>query len=70
LRVDKVLSILTAKDVPINEYGLEILDQPVLCGPGSNKPGADRVRFIGDQIALIIAETAKIASHARDLIHV
>lgn len=45
-------------------------DQPVLCGPGSNKPYADRVRFIGDQVALVIAETEEIAAKARDLIEV
>ena len=65
-----VLAILTAKDVPVNEYGLGTPDQPVLCGPGSSKPYADRVRFIGDQVALIIAETEAIAAQARDLIQV
>ncbi len=65
-----VLAVLTAKDVPNNEYGLIMPDQPVLCGPGSAKPFADRVRFIGDQVALVIAETEKIAAQARDLISV
>jgi len=32
-------------------------DQPVLCGPGSNKPYADRVRFEADHVALVIAES-------------
>lgn len=68
--MDGVLAVLTAKDVPVNEYGLNIRDQPVLCGPGSEKPFADRVRFIGDQVALVIAETEAIASAARDLIRV
>ncbi len=70
LRVEGVLAILTAKDVPKNEYGLETPDQPVLCGPGSEKPYTDRVRFVGDQIAAVIAESEKIGSHARDLIDV
>jgi CO/xanthine dehydrogenase Mo-binding subunit len=65
-----VLAVFTAKDVPNNEYGLIMPDQPVLCGPGSAKPFADRVRFIGDQVALVIAETEKIAARARDLISV
>jgi CO/xanthine dehydrogenase Mo-binding subunit len=56
-----VIAIYTAKDVPINEYGLMVPDQPVLCGPGSLKPYADHVRFIGDQIALVIAETEEQA---------
>jgi len=45
-----------------------IPDQPVLCGSGSEKPYADRVRFVGDQVALVIAESEKIAAKARDLI--
>lgn len=59
-----VLAVFTAKDVPVNEYGLIMPDQPVLCGPGSNKVGADRVRFVGDQIALVVAETEAVAAGA------
>ncbi|MCB2202609.1 molybdopterin-dependent oxidoreductase [bacterium] len=65
-----VVAVLTAADVPNNVYGMIIPDQPVLCGPGSNRPYADRVRFVGDQVALVIAETAEIARKARDLIRV
>jgi CO/xanthine dehydrogenase Mo-binding subunit len=65
-----VVAVLTAKDVPVNEYGLQIADQPVLCGPGSSKEGADVVRFVGDQVALVVAESEKIAAQARDLIRV
>jgi CO/xanthine dehydrogenase Mo-binding subunit len=65
-----VLLVLTAKDVPVNEYGLQIPDQPVLCGPGSNKNGGDVVRFVGDHVAVIVAETEKIAARARNLIKV
>ena len=68
--LDGVLAILTAKDVPNNEYGLNTPDQPVLCGPGSNKPYADRVRCVADQVALVIAESEEIAAQARDLIEV
>ncbi|MBE3066278.1 MAG: hypothetical protein IMZ73_02450, partial [Chloroflexi bacterium] len=28
-----VVAVYTAKDVPVNEYGLQKKDQPVLCGP-------------------------------------
>jgi CO/xanthine dehydrogenase Mo-binding subunit len=63
-----VLAVFTAKDVPVNEYGLGIPDQPVLCGPGSSKPFTDRVRFIGDQVALVVAESEQVAARARDLI--
>ena len=59
-----VLAVLTAKDVPVNEYGLGTNDQPVLCGPGSSKPFADRVRFVGDQVALVLADTEQIAAEA------
>jgi CO/xanthine dehydrogenase Mo-binding subunit len=65
-----VIATFTAKDVPVNEYGLIYNDQPVLCGPGSNKPYTDRVRFIGDQVALVVAETEEIAAKGRDLIQV
>jgi CO/xanthine dehydrogenase Mo-binding subunit len=65
-----VIAVLTAKDVPVNEYGLFIPDQPVLCGPGSSKAGADIVRCISDQVALVIAETEEIAAAAIPLIDV
>lgn len=68
--MDGVLAVLTAKDVPVNEYGLIDPDQPVLCGPGSEKPFTDRVRFVGDQVALVVAETEKIADLAREKIKV
>jgi len=69
-QITGVIAIFTSKDVPVNEYGLNIMDQPVLCGPGSNKPFCDRVRFIGDQIAVIVAESETIAEQARKLIEV
>lgn len=65
-----VVAVFTARDVPVNEYGLQVPDQPVLCGPGSDKPGADVVRFVGDQIALVVAESEEIASKACEMIEV
>jgi len=65
-----VVAVFTAKDVPVNEYGLQISDQPVLCGPGSSIPGAEFVRFIGDQIAIVVAENEQIAEAAKKLIKV
>jgi len=65
-----VIAIFTAKDVPVNEYGLQKNDQPVLCGPGSTRADGDLVRFVGDQVAAIVAETEEIASLARSLIKV
>jgi CO/xanthine dehydrogenase Mo-binding subunit len=68
--LEGVIAVFTAKDVPVNEYGLGTPDQAVLCGPGSSKPFAERVRFVGDQVALVIAETEEIAAKGRDLIEV
>jgi CO/xanthine dehydrogenase Mo-binding subunit len=81
-----VMAIFTAKDVPVNEYGLQWKDQPVLCGPlppsplspeksegkgGKGKMVApDIVRFEGDQVAVVVAETEATAAKARDLIRV
>ena len=65
-----VLGVFTAKDVPVNEYGMILDDQPVLCGPGSSKPHADRVRFVGDQVAVVVAESEQIAAEATKLIEV
>jgi CO/xanthine dehydrogenase Mo-binding subunit len=67
-KLNGVIRILTAKDVPCNEYGLIESDQPVLCGIGSDKLHADHVRFIGDQIAFVIAENKEIAEEAANLI--
>ena len=78
--VPGVVAVYTAKDVPVNEYGLQKKDQPVLCGPALTSsplsrsaeegPGVrgDIVRYEGDQVAVIVAETEAIAAKARDLI--
>ena len=65
-----VVAIYTAKDLPVNEYGLQVPDQPVLCGPGSSKPFTDIVRFIGDQVAVVVAQTEAEAQAALRLIKV
>ena len=76
IRTDKaeaapgVAAVYTAKDIPVNEYGLQIPDQPVLCGPGSSKPYTDIVRFIGDQVAVVVAQTEAEAEAAVKLIEV
>lgn len=61
--MEGVLIVLTSEDVPNNEFGLIMPDQPVLCGP-SSKPYTDRVRFIGDKVACVVAETEQIAAEA------
>ena len=65
-----VVAVYTAKDIPVNEYGLQWQDQPVLCGPGSSKPGTDIVRFVGDQVAAVVARTEVEAAAAVKLIRV
>ncbi len=65
-----VRAVLTARDVPVNEYGLVWKDQPVLCGPGSTKPGADIVRCYMDMVAVVVADTADIAAEAARLIDI
>lgn len=67
--VPGVLLVLTSADVPANEFGYYTYDQPVLCGPCA-KPFADRVRYVGDRVAAVVAETEEIAKHACDLIEV
>src|SRR6185295_2128374 len=65
-----VVAVYTAKDVPVNEYGLQWQDQPVLCGVESSKQGADVVRFIGDQVAAVVARSEAEAAAAIKLIQV
>jgi CO/xanthine dehydrogenase Mo-binding subunit len=65
-----VVAIYTAQDIPVNEYGLQWRDQPVLCGPGSSVEGGDIARFVGDQVAVVVAQTEAQAAAARDLIEV
>ncbi|MEO8354714.1 MAG: xanthine dehydrogenase family protein molybdopterin-binding subunit [Chloroflexota bacterium] len=67
-----VVTVYTSKDVPLNEYGLQWQDQPVLCGPivEGGKPGTDIVRFVGDQIAAVVANTEAEAAAAVKLIEV
>jgi len=54
--------VFTARDVPVNEFGLGSKDAPVLV--------ADAVRWVGEKVALVVAETERQAEHARDLIQV
>ncbi len=68
-----VVAVLTSKDVPVNEYGLQIQDQPVLCGPGQTPPqgvATDIVRFEGDQVAAVVAKSEAAAAAALKLIEV
>ncbi len=70
MAVPGVVAVFTSEDVPVNEYGLQYPDQPVICGPGGDKEGTDVVRFIGDVVAAVVAETEEAAEQARELIRV
>ncbi len=65
-----VVAILTAADVPVNEYGLIMPDQPVLVGLGSDMPYSDVSRWEGDQVAVVVAESELAAQQASGLIAV
>ena len=63
--VDGVIGIFTAADVPVNEYGLTMFDQPVMIGVGSTGRSpvpSDVSRWEADQIAVVVAESAAAAS--------
>lgn len=57
-----VVAVLTADDVPNNTYGLIAADQPALC--------KDVVRFEGDKVALVVAETKQAAEAGAKLVQV
>jgi CO/xanthine dehydrogenase Mo-binding subunit len=61
LALPGVAAVFTAADVPVNEHGLQKNDQPVLC---------DMVRFEGDQVAAVVAESEALADRARKLVRV
>ena len=58
-----VVAVLTAEDIPgEHNHGLVIYDWPAIVGVG------ERVRYVGDAIAIIAAETPEIAEQASALI--
>ncbi|MCS7040596.1 MAG: 2Fe-2S iron-sulfur cluster-binding protein, partial [Caldilineales bacterium] len=60
-----VVAVLTADDIPGDHYhGLVVPDWPILVGVG------ERVRYVGDALAIVAAETRAIATQALDLIEV
>lgn len=60
-----VVKIITAADIPqVKNFGLIIKDQPVLVGI------SQKMRFMGDALAIVIAESKEIASKAIGLIKV
>ena len=62
-RVPGVRAVLTSDDVPgMNLFGIAFPHQPVLC--------SDRVRYVGDALAAVAADTEVLAEHALSLIEV
>ena len=60
-----VVKIITAADIPhIKNFGLIFKDQPVLVRIGQ------KMRYMGDALAIVIAESKEIASQAVKLIDV
>ncbi|CAN5769821.1 hypothetical protein BH20ACT4_BH20ACT4_03390 [soil metagenome] len=61
--VPGVLAVITAADVPVNEYGLTIFDQPALIGPPNGRSDVvpDVSRWEADQLAVVVAETLDAA---------
>ncbi|NOU99570.1 xanthine dehydrogenase subunit D [Paenibacillus planticolens] len=58
-----VRAVITAEDVPgMNLFGIAFPHQPVLCH--------DRVRYVGDAVAAVAADTEEIAEYALSLIEV
>lgn len=69
LAVDKaralpgVVAVLTADDLPAERnHGLVVYDWPVMVGIG------ERIRYVGDALALVAGQTQEIADHAAELI--
>ncbi|MEK3917548.1 xanthine dehydrogenase subunit D [Paenibacillus sp. FSL H7-0331] len=63
LQLPGVYAVITHKDVPgMNRFGIAFPDQPVLC--------EDRVRYIGDAVAAVAAESEELAEYALSLIEV
>ena len=64
-KIPGVVKIITAADIPeVKNFGLIIKDQPVLIGIGQ------KMRYMGDALAIVIAESKEIASKAVRIIQV
>ncbi|MGB2783516.1 MAG: molybdopterin cofactor-binding domain-containing protein [Atribacterota bacterium] len=64
-KVPGVAKIITAADIPqVKNFGLIIKDQPVLIGIGQ------KMRYMGDALVIVIAESKETASQAVNLIEV
>jgi len=62
--VPGVVDVLTAEDVPVNEYGIQTCDQPVLVAAGG------MTYWTGDRVAVVVAETPAAAEQGRRCVRV
>ena len=68
-----VITIVTAADVPVNEYGLTMFDQPVLLGlehTGVSAVDPTISRWEADHVVVIVAESDEQARHAATLLDI
>ncbi len=70
---DGVVTVVTSADVPVNEYGLTMFDQPVLLGlDHTSRSAVDPTvsRWEADKVAVVVAETAAQAKAAAELLDI
>jgi CO/xanthine dehydrogenase Mo-binding subunit len=66
-----VVAVFTGADVPVNEYGLTMFDQPVFISiehSGASKVPSDLSRWEADHLALVVAESVEAADRGAALI--
>ena len=66
-----VVTVVTAADVPVNEYGLTLFDQPVFIGlddTGRSSVPCDVSRWEADHLVVVVAENLVQARKASALI--
>lgn len=62
-KLDGVIAVYTAKDLPGgNLYGRRVMDVPILA--------SDKVRYLGDRVAAVVATSREVAEAAADLVYV
>jgi CO/xanthine dehydrogenase Mo-binding subunit len=66
-----VVAVFTGADVPVNEYGLTMFDQPVFISiehSGASAVPCDLSRWEADHLALVVAESVEAADRGAALI--
>jgi CO/xanthine dehydrogenase Mo-binding subunit len=73
LALPGVAGVYLAEDVPANTIWVDVPGQTTMVGPlraRLNVLATERVRFAGEPVAVVAAETLEIAAQARDLVEV